>query len=149
MAKTPDMTTIGGRIATARKSKYPRMTQQELAEACGWEHQSRVSAYELDNREPTLDEIGLLANVLGVSHAWLATGEGEMDQQPTRQLQMPGVPGEETDEGRLLRLFKALDPERGRRFEVLGFLQRKLREEGLEIRTEGKEAGNQKQAGSK
>lgn len=54
------------------------MTQAALAEACGWDGQSRVSNYETGEREPDLDDLATIARVTGVNGSWLATGEGEM-----------------------------------------------------------------------
>ncbi|MFT6550510.1 MAG: SOS-response transcriptional repressor LexA [Zhongshania marina] len=65
--------TIGKRIQQARKLKG--WSQAELAEKCEWEHQSRISSYERDKREPEADDIKMLARVLGRSAAWLFTGE--------------------------------------------------------------------------
>lgn len=78
MSKKHDLTTIGGRITFARRSMEPRPTQQEFAELCGWEHQSRVSAYERNKREPSSDDIAVMAREAGVTRSWLATGEGHM-----------------------------------------------------------------------
>lgn len=55
------------------------MNQLELAEACGWDSQGRISNYENDRREPSLSELKRLANELKVSYSWLATGAGDPD----------------------------------------------------------------------
>lgn len=72
------METVGDRIRWARKQKG--WNQQVLAEACGWEHQSRISGYERigkpGGREPSLEDLAAMATALGVSQSWLATGEG-------------------------------------------------------------------------
>lgn len=54
------------------------MTQAQLAEACGWEGQSRVSNYETGEREPDLEDLLTIAKETGVNYAWLAVG-GAMD----------------------------------------------------------------------
>lgn len=64
---------IGERIAQARKAKG--MTQPQLAKACGWDSQGRVSNYERDKREPKSSDVRILASVLDVSESWLWTGE--------------------------------------------------------------------------
>ncbi len=75
------METIGDRIKQARKARG--LSQQELAEACGWEHQSRISGYERmgrkGGREPSSEEIAIVAKVLRIRPAWLATKDGSMD----------------------------------------------------------------------
>lgn len=42
------------------------LTQEKLAHKCGWNGQSRVGNYESGIREPTLDELPLLAKALDV-----------------------------------------------------------------------------------
>lgn len=63
---------IGERIKQARKQLG--VSQEKLAKLCGWEHQSRISAYETDYREPDSEDIAALAKALGVSKAWLFAG---------------------------------------------------------------------------
>lgn len=59
------MDTLGKRIAHYRKAL--KLTQQELADACGWAAQSRIANYEKDLREPTLGDIQKMASSLQVS----------------------------------------------------------------------------------
>lgn len=61
--------TIGDRIKAARQRLG--MTQPELARACGWESQGRVSNYERGIREPRSLDRRALAKALGVSEAAL------------------------------------------------------------------------------
>lgn len=49
------------RLRTAAK-----LTQEQLAHACGWPGQSRVANYEAGKREPNLEEVALLAAALRV-----------------------------------------------------------------------------------
>lgn len=79
--------TIGDRIKQARKLRG--LTQIELSEKCGWEHQSRISSYERDEREPGRTDIESIAGALDVRAAWLFFGEGEMTetQAVPRELQ--------------------------------------------------------------
>ncbi len=65
--------TIGDRIKEARQRAG--MTQPELAKACKWASQGRVSNYERGLREPKSGDVALLAKALGVSEGWLWTGE--------------------------------------------------------------------------
>ncbi|KXU38693.1 hypothetical protein AXE65_12430 [Ventosimonas gracilis] len=58
------MEKLGARIAHYRKSKG--LSQAELAKACGWSSQSRVGNYEKNTREPSLDDLKKLADVLGI-----------------------------------------------------------------------------------
>lgn len=66
------MNTLGQRIAFYRKAK--KMSQAQLAEACGWASQSRVGNYEKDTREPSLADLSLLADKLGIDRT-LLTGD--------------------------------------------------------------------------
>ncbi|SDI77125.1 Phage repressor protein C, contains Cro/C1-type HTH and peptisase s24 domains [Pseudomonas flavescens] len=67
------METLGKRIKHLRKGMG--LSQQALAEACGWSSQSRIGNYESDLREPSLADLLLLAPALGVSLAELAGGD--------------------------------------------------------------------------
>ncbi|TBV01664.1 XRE family transcriptional regulator [Phytopseudomonas dryadis] len=67
------METLGQRIKRLRKHRS--LSQQLLAEACGWSSQSRIGNYESDLREPSLADLLLLAPALGVSIAELAGSE--------------------------------------------------------------------------
>ncbi|TVP56150.1 MAG: LexA family transcriptional regulator [Halomonadaceae bacterium] len=96
------MDTIGSRIRYARQQAG--LTQPELAGRCGWSGQSRVSNYEREIREPRSSDVKHLANALGVSEAWLWTGEDvNYVQQPKPpapwQLQegIAATPGEDND----------------------------------------------------
>jgi len=53
------------------------MTQPELAKACGWDSQGRVSNYERGLREPKSNDVTAIAKALGVSESYLWTGEGK------------------------------------------------------------------------
>ncbi|BAU74929.1 helix-turn-helix domain-containing protein [Metapseudomonas furukawaii] len=59
------MNTLGTRIAHYRKLKG--LSQQALANECGWESQSRIGNYERDTREPSFDDLRRIAKALGVS----------------------------------------------------------------------------------
>lgn len=63
------MKTLGSRIAHYRNIKG--MSQASLAKACGWASQSRVGNYERDTREPTLEDISLMARALGINESQL------------------------------------------------------------------------------
>jgi transcriptional regulator with XRE-family HTH domain len=52
-----------------------KLSQEELAHACGFPGQSRVGNYEAGTREPSTDEISLIAKVLEV-------GVGELFGEP-------------------------------------------------------------------
>lgn len=65
--------TIGERIAQARTAAG--LSQTQLAVACQWEHQGRVSNYERDEREPGVDEIRALAAATGSDPVWLMFGD--------------------------------------------------------------------------
>ena len=59
------MNTLGSRIAHYRKLKG--LSQQALANECGWESQSRVGNYERDTREPSFEDLRRIAKALEVS----------------------------------------------------------------------------------
>jgi len=58
------MKTLGSRIKHFRQAKG--WSQAKLAEACGWASQSRVGNYEVDKREPSMDDLRLIAEKLGI-----------------------------------------------------------------------------------
>lgn len=64
------------------------MTQPELARACGWNSQGRVSNYERDLREPKSGDIAAMAKALNVSESWLWTGKGEDIQADSGNVRM-------------------------------------------------------------
>jgi len=72
--KISAMKTLGARIAYYRNRAG--MSQAALAKACKWASQSRVGNYEKDTREPSLDDIALMADVLRIPKEWLLLGEG-------------------------------------------------------------------------
>lgn len=59
------MNTLGSRIAHYRKLKG--LSQQALANECGWESQSRIGNYERDTREPSFEDLKRIAKALEVS----------------------------------------------------------------------------------
>lgn len=58
------------------------MTQPELAKACQWSSQGRVSNYERGLREPKSGDIALLAKALGVTESYLWTGDDDFVPRP-------------------------------------------------------------------
>lgn len=80
------MKTLGSRIAYFRK--LAGLSQEQLAKVCGWKSQSRVGNYERDTREPSLDDITVMARAVGVSpEALLVDGSvsGMGNAGPTAQ----------------------------------------------------------------
>jgi len=67
---------FGDRVKLARIRKG--VSQVELAEACGWESQSRISGYETNEREPKREDVLRIAEVCEVEPSWLYFGDGEM-----------------------------------------------------------------------
>lgn len=59
------MNTLGSRIAHYRRLKG--LSQQALANECGWESQSRIGNYERDTREPSFEDLRRIAKALKVS----------------------------------------------------------------------------------
>lgn len=77
------MDTLGSRIAHFRKLKG--LSQAKLAKACGWASQSRVGNYELNTREPSLDDLNLMAKALDVTVADLV---GSVPAQRIQNVEM-------------------------------------------------------------
>lgn len=67
--------TLGQRLARYRRQSGH--TQETLAEACGWEGQSRISNYERDKNEPNLADLRLLASALRRPLIELIDGDSE------------------------------------------------------------------------
>lgn len=68
-------TSIGKRIRLLRQRR--RLTQEEFSQKCfGANAQGRVSHYENSRREPSIDDIRVMARVLGVSEQELISGQG-------------------------------------------------------------------------
>jgi len=58
------MNTIGTKIRIAREQA--KLSQRELSDLCGWGYQqSRIGNYERDARQPSLNDIQVLAKALG------------------------------------------------------------------------------------
>lgn len=67
----------------ARFRKDARLTQAELADACGWESgQGRIGNYEKDKREPSLTDLKNLSMVLGCSLTDLVEGHDTASRSP-------------------------------------------------------------------
>lgn len=66
---------FGDRIAQARKEAG--FSQKRLLKALGWpdDSNSRLSGYENEQREPSLDDFRKIADLCHVDPAWLAFGE--------------------------------------------------------------------------
>lgn len=66
---TYTLTDLGARIKAARE--HAKMSQTDLAVACGWRNGSRVGNYEQGTREPSLSDLAQIAAETGVRMAWL------------------------------------------------------------------------------
>lgn len=73
--------TRGQRIKARRESLG--MSQQDLADACGWKSKSRISNYETDFREPDARDIQKMARALETTAAWLDYGDTQPPQKIT------------------------------------------------------------------
>jgi transcriptional regulator with XRE-family HTH domain len=75
--------TLGQNIKRARARA--KLRQAELGIACGWgeDSQTRVSNYENDKREPTLNDLRAIARATGCSLMELIEG---LDDSPTAEL---------------------------------------------------------------
>ncbi len=87
------MNTLGSRIKHYRELR--KISQRELALACGWASQSRIGNYEKDTREPSLDDVKAIAAVLKIAPEHLLLGRPQNDSgmqnfqaalQPTREV---------------------------------------------------------------
>jgi SOS-response transcriptional repressor LexA len=78
---------IGERIKSRREGL--KLSQQALAAMCGWENATRISNYENNYREPTLQDIMLLAKALDIAPNALAFG----DNYASKELPQPKVSG--------------------------------------------------------
>lgn len=63
-----------------RYRKAIGLSQADLADACGWKSQSRVGNYEAGTREPTLADIAVMAEALGIKEADLLIGMPARDE---------------------------------------------------------------------
>lgn len=72
------MNTLGQRIRQHRKARG--LSQQALAEACGWESQSRIGNYERGIREPNLADMERIAQELGISVTVLVQGPSSVEK---------------------------------------------------------------------
>lgn len=70
------METFGQRIKRLREARG--LTQEQLAEACGYSGQSRIANYESGTRVPSARQIPTLARGLGVAQDELMDGEREL-----------------------------------------------------------------------
>jgi transcriptional regulator with XRE-family HTH domain len=77
---TPAKKGFGTRIAEARKDAG--YSQKALMDALGWPNESnaRLSGYENESREPSLDDFQAIADACGVDPAWLV-----FDRPPKRR----------------------------------------------------------------
>lgn len=102
-------------LAIRRVRERANLTQAELAKACGWPVQSRVSMYENNKREPLLGDLLAIARVCGVSPIeLLADGLGQPIPQRDRSLA-------DVNTQRLLRAFEGLPP--ATQLQVVGIVE--------------------------
>lgn len=76
------MNNLGIRIKHLRKAKG--LSQQALAEACGWASQSRIGNYEKGTRQPNLEDLEKLARALDITLPDLVAGRdrSEISEYP-------------------------------------------------------------------
>lgn len=111
---------FGDRIKKARQDA--KLSQQVVAELVGVSQPS-FSEWERDISNPSVDSLVVLANVLGVSFEWLATGRGDMHYIPTAASQNVAkyIVSMPPDQQELLDLYRKLP--HGRRLALLTFLK--------------------------
>ena len=105
--------TFGDRLTFAREAAG--LTQADLAGRLGVEAE-RVAGWEADTDEPRANRLQMMSGMLGVSLAWLLTGEGE---PPTED-----GPGEA---GPILAEIRQVRGDMARASERLGRLEKRLR----------------------
>ena len=89
-----DLTTIGARMAWARRMKG--VTQADVARVLDQEKQS-VSQYERDRRTPAPHILARAAEYLGVSLEWMTTGQGEPRRATSSSTHIANEPRDEYD----------------------------------------------------
>jgi phage repressor protein C with HTH and peptisase S24 domain len=72
---------IGQKIRQARKAL--KLSQEDLAERCGFEHQSRISGYETGKREPGLEELAAIAKGLNTTVSELVSDTDMISEPPS------------------------------------------------------------------
>lgn len=73
------METFGQRLKRLREDR--KMTQEQLADACGYKNQSRIGNYESGLRTPSVRQIPILARGLGVPDHELTVAAPKLPQQ--------------------------------------------------------------------
>lgn len=74
------MDTLGSRIKALRKALGPNVSQRKLGEMCGWEGssaQARIGNYENNTREPSINDLRILAKALRTTISHLVGEEQE------------------------------------------------------------------------
>lgn len=91
------MKTLGQRLEWARK--VAKLSQRGLARRAGLGSQRHVGLIESGERDnPELKTLQKVADTLGVSLGWLATGEGERPTAETIRATVGDEPESESDE---------------------------------------------------
>lgn len=78
---------FGKRLKSFREAR--ELSQDRLAQICGWTTNTRISGYERGANEPSLDDIALLANALQVYPEVLAYGAENITQHIFDALSLP------------------------------------------------------------
>lgn len=81
---------IGRKIREARRSAG--LTQESLADKCGYPNQSRISGYETGEREPSFADLELIASALGLSSAAELIGKPVEDVPSDYQMLSDRIP---------------------------------------------------------
>lgn len=110
--------TFGDRLAAAREQGG--LSRDDLARKLGVDP-VEVAAWEDDREEPRANRMAMLAGVLGISLAWLMTGQGDGPSAPAEDGPLSGDVTQVLSEMRGLRDEIALASER------LGQLESRLR----------------------
>ena len=105
--------TFGDRLTFAREAAG--LTQDDLARRLGVETE-RLAGWEADADEPRANRLQLIAGMLGVSLAWMLTGEGDAPSEATSDEVEP-----------ILAEIRQVRGEMARAAERLGRLEKRLR----------------------
>lgn len=74
-----DLSTFGGRVRECRNKLG--LTQDELAERCGYNSRSTINGIELGKNDVPLKKVSIIADALGVTPAYLIFGEAEVETE--------------------------------------------------------------------
>lgn len=103
---------VGSEIRRARRAAG--ISQRELAERFGWS-QNRISNYELDEREPTLNDLIRIADALGCAVESLIKDHKTPEQRQADMVRQEFLNTSEELQGAVLRVLRICTDKNGRK----------------------------------